>query len=182
MNEVEVGLTKRAVRAYSFDDVAVVPSRRTRDPEDVSMEWKIDAFTFRCPVIAAPMDSVMSPASAIALGKLGGLGVLNLEGLWTRYDDPTKAYAEIASLSDDEATSGLQRIYSEPIKPELITQRLAEIRDAGVPVAGALSPQRTHEFSDTVIKAGVDLFVIRWTGARLALEHQARGVLPGHRR
>lgn len=176
MNEVEVGLTKRAVRAYSFDDVAVVPSRRTRDPEDVSIEWKIDAFTFRSPVIAAPMDSVMSPASAIALGKLGGLGVLDLEGLWTRFEDPSAAYAEIAGLSDDDATRGLQRIYSAPIRPELITQRLAEIRDAGVPVAGALSPQRTHEFSETVLKAGVDLFVIR--GTTVSAEHVSKNREP----
>ena len=112
MNEVEIGLTKRAIRGYSFDDVAVIPSRRTRYPEDVSVSWTIDAFTFDMPVIAAPMDSVMSPESAIALGKLGGLGVLNLEGLWTRYEDPTAAYDEIAALSEDDATAGLQRIYA----------------------------------------------------------------------
>ena len=152
MNEVEIGLTKRAVRAYSFDDVAVVPSRRTRDPEDVSLAWSIDAFNFSMPVIAAPMDSVMSPATAITLGKLGGLGVLNLEGLWTRYDDPTPVYEEIASLTDEEATRVLQRIYSEPIKAELIEARLQEIRDSGVPVAGSLSPQHTQEFSETVVK------------------------------
>lgn len=169
MNEVEVGGTKRATRAYSFDDIAVVPSRRTRDPEDVSLAWNIDAFSFDIPVIAAPMDSVMSPHTAIAMGKLGGLGVLNLEGLWTRYDDPTPVYAEIAALSEDEATSALQRIYAEPIKPELISERLQEIRDAGVPVAGALSPQRTREFSEVVIGAGVDLFVIR--GTTVSAEH-----------
>lgn len=176
MNEVEIGLTKRAVRAYSFDDVAVVPSRRTRDPEDVSLDWSIDAFNFSMPVIAAPMDSVMSPATAITLGKLGGLGVLNLEGLWTRYDDPTPVYEEIASLTDEEATRVLQRIYSEPIKAELIEARLQEIRDSGVPVAGSLSPQHTQEFSETVVKAGVDLFVIR--GTTVSAEHVSQNREP----
>jgi len=176
VNEVEIGLTKRAVRAYSFDDVAVVPSRRTRDPEDVSLAWSIDAFNFSMPVIAAPMDSVMSPAAAITLGKLGGLGVLNLEGLWTRYDDPTPVYEEIASLTDEEATRVLQRIYSEPIKAELIEARLQEIRDSGVPVAGSLSPQHTQEFSETVVKAGVDLFVIR--GTTVSAEHVSQNREP----
>jgi IMP dehydrogenase len=176
VNEVEVGLTKRATRAFSFDDIAVVPSRRTRDPEDVSLSWSIDAFTFDIPVIAAPMDSVMSPETAIALGKLGGLGVLNLEGLWTRYEDPSAAYQEIASFTEEESTPGLQRIYSEPIKAELITERLRHIREAGVPVAGALSPQRTREFSDLVINAGVDLFVIR--GTTVSAEHVSQNREP----
>ena len=176
MREVEVGRTKRATVAYSFDDISVIPNRRTRDPEDVSLSWTIDAFSFGMPVIAAPMDSVMSPESAIALGTLGGLGVLNLEGLWTRYEDPTKAYERIASLSEDEATKGLQEIYAEPIKAELITERLQTIRKAGVPVAGALSPQRTKEFSETVVKAGVDLFVIR--GTTVSAEHVSQNREP----
>ena len=127
-------------------------------------------------MIAAPMDSVMSPATAITLGKLGGLGVLNLEGLWTRYDDPTPVYEEIASLTDEEATRVLQRIYSEPIKAELIEARLQEIRDSGVPVAGSLSPQHTQEFSETVVKAGVDLFVIR--GTTVSAEHVSQNREP----
>lgn len=176
MNDVEVGLTKRATRSYSLDDVAVVPSRRTRDPEDISLSWNIDAFEFAIPVIAAPMDSVMSPATAIAVGTMGGLGVLDLEGLWTRYEDPTKVYAQIAALSDETATEGLQKIYQEPIRPELITARLEEIRDAGVPVAGALSPQRTQEFSNTVLNAGVDLFVIR--GTTVSAEHVSQNREP----
>ena len=176
MNEVEIGLTKRAIRGYSFDDVAVVPSRRTRDPEDVSVGWSIDAFSFSMPVIAAPMDSVMSPETAIAVGKLGGLGVLNLEGLWTRYEDPSSAYEEIAHLTEESATEGLQRIYAEPIKEELIAARLQQIRDAGVPVAGALSPQRTQEFSSTVLAAGVDMFVIR--GTTVSAEHVSQNCEP----
>ena len=96
MTEVEIGRAKRGRRAYGFDDVAVVPSRRSRDPEEVSIAWQIDAYRFDMPVIAAPMDSVMSPRTAVELGRLGGLGVLDLEGLWTRYDDPEPLLAEIA--------------------------------------------------------------------------------------
>ncbi len=169
MNELEIGAAKRAREAYGLDDIAVVPSRRTRDPEDVSLEWTIDAFTFSMPVLAAPMDSVMSPATAISMGKLGGLGVLNLEGLWTRYDDAEAVFDRISQVDEHEATALLQQLYQEPIKPELITSRLDEIRQAGVPVAGALSPQRTQEFSDVVISAGVDLFVIR--GTTVSAEH-----------
>jgi len=169
VNEQDLGRAKRARHAFSFEDIAVVPSRRTRDPEDVSLEWSIDAFTFSMPVIAAPTDSVMSPASAIALGKLGGLGVLNLEGLWTRYENPDTVLDQLSGLTNSEATKKLQEIYNEPIKPDLIGQRLQEIRDAGVPVAGALSPQRTAEFADVVTSAGVDLFVIR--GTTVSAEH-----------
>jgi IMP dehydrogenase len=176
VNDVEIGLTKRAVRGYSFDDVAVVPSRRTRDPDDVSVSWSIDAFTFGMPVIGAPMDSVMSPQTAIALGKLGGLGVIDLEGLWTRYEDPTSVYEEIQAFTEEDATRGLQRIYSTPINEDLIQARLQEIRQAGVPVAGALSPQRTQEFSRAVLSAGVDLFVIR--GTTVSAEHVSKNREP----
>ena len=169
MNQIEIGRGKRGRRAYSFDDIAVVPSRRTRDPEEVSVAWQIDAYHFDLPVIAAPMDSVMSPESAIAFGKLGGLPVLDLEGLWTRYDDPTFLLAEIASLDSASATARLQQIYAEPIKPELITERLRQVREAGITVAGALSPQRTQEFWQTVVDAGCDLFVIR--GTTVSAEH-----------
>jgi len=169
VNQIEIGRGKRGRRAYSFDDIAVVPSRRTRDPEEVSVAWQIDAYHFDIPLIAAPMDSVMSPESAIAFGKLGGLPVLDLEGLWTRYDDPTSLLAEIASLDSASATARLQQIYAEPIKPELITERLRQVREAGITVAGALSPQRTQEFWETVVDAGCDLFVIR--GTTVSAEH-----------
>jgi IMP dehydrogenase len=172
MNQIEIGRGKDARRAFAFDDIAVVPTRRTRDPEDVSTSWAIDAYKFDLPVVAAPMDSAMSPATAIALGKLGGLGVLDLEGLWTRYEDPTQQLEEIANAKDADATSVLQRIYAKPIQPELITARLAEIRAAGVTVAGALSPQRTQEFSNVVLKAGVEMFVIR--GNTVSAEHVSK--------
>ncbi len=176
MSDIEIGRAKRARRVYAFDDIAIVPSRRTRDPKDVSVSWTIDAYTFEIPVLAAPMDSVVSPATAIAIGKLGGLGVLDLEGVWTRYEDPEPVLAEIRGLPAETATRRMQQIYSEPVKPELVAARLAEIRAAGVPVAGALSPQRTQELYQTVVDAGVDLFVIR--GTTVSAEHVSKSTEP----
>lgn len=174
MTEIEIGRAKRGRRAYAFDDIAIVPSRRTRDPEEVSIAWQIDAYRFELPFLAAPMDSVVSPATAITVGNLGGLGVLNLEGLWTRYDDPEPLLAEIAELataagSEGAVTRRLQEIYAEPIKEELIGQRIKEVRDSGVVTAAALSPQRTAQFSKAVVDAGVDIFVIR--GTTVSAEH-----------
>ncbi|MBE0008854.1 MULTISPECIES: GuaB3 family IMP dehydrogenase-related protein [unclassified Arthrobacter] len=179
-NEIEIGRGKRGRRAYSLDDVAVVPSRRTRDPHDVSVQWQIDAYQFEMPVIAAPMDSAMSPATAIAMGRLGGLGVLNLEGLWTRYEDPQPVLDEIAQLGSEAfspaATRRMQEIYNAPIQEGLITSRLAEIREAGVTVAGSLTPQRTQQFYKTVVAAGVDIFVIR--GTTVSAEHVSKNDEP----
>jgi IMP dehydrogenase len=174
--EIEIGRSKRGRRVYAFDDIAIVPSRRTRDPEDVSVSWGIDAYQFDIPFLAAPMDSVVSPQTAIMMGQLGGLGVLDLEGLWTRFEDPEPVLAEIRNLPADRATSRMQQLYSEPIKPELVTERLAEIRAAGVTVAGALSPQRTQELYETVVAAGVDLFVIR--GTTVSAEHVSKNQEP----
>jgi len=169
VSEIEIGRAKRGRRALSFDDIAIVPSRRTRDPEEVSVAWQIDAYRFELPIVAAPMDSVMSPETAIALGRHGGLGVLNLEGLWTRYDDPTPLLAEIATLEPAVATRRMQEMYAEPVKAELVTERLRRIREAGVTVAGSLSPQRTKELAKAVVDAGVDMFVIR--GTTVSAEH-----------
>ncbi|MGH8776068.1 MAG: GuaB3 family IMP dehydrogenase-related protein [Jiangellaceae bacterium] len=169
MTEIEIGRGKRGRAAYAFDDVAIVPSRRTRDPEEVSTHWQIDAYRFEIPLMAAPMDSVMSPATAVLLGKLGGLGVIDLEGLWTRYDDPVPLLDEIAGLDDGSATQRLQRLYDEPVREDLISDRLREIRAAGVTVAGALSPQRVKRYHRAVIAAGVDLFIIR--GTTVSAEH-----------
>jgi len=144
MSDIEIGPGKRARAAYSFDDIAIVPSRRTRDPEEVSISWQIDAYKFDLPFLAAPMDSVVSPATAIAIGQAGGLGVLNLEGIWTRYEDADKQLSDMAKLSEDKAIKKMQE-------------------------AGALSPQRTVEFHKAVIDAGVDIFVIR--GTTVSAEH-----------
>ena len=169
MTEIEIGRAKRARPAYALDDIAIVPSRRTRDPEAVSVAWRIDAYSFDTPVLAAPMDSVVSPATAIEIGRLGGLGVLDLDGLWTRYDDPTPLLDEIAELPEERVTPRLQEIYSAPIRPDLITSRIAEIRAGGVTVAAALSPMRTAQFAKAVVDAGVDIFVIR--GTTVSAEH-----------
>jgi IMP dehydrogenase len=169
MSDVEIGRAKRARVAYSFDDVSLVPSRRTREPELVSLNWKIDAYTFEHPIIAAPMDSVVSPATAKVFGDAGGLAILNLEGIWTRYADPEKLLTEIAKLSPQDGIKKLQQIYAEPIKPELIAERISQMRAAGITVAGALSPQRTVEFAKNVVDAGVDIFVIR--GTTVSAEH-----------
>ncbi len=161
---------------YAFDDIAIVPSRRTRDPQDVSISWTIDAYQFDIPFLAAPMDSVVSPESAIRMGTLGGLGVLDLEGLWTRYENPEPLLEEIRALPLDGATERMQAIYAEPIKPELISARIAEIRAAGVTVAAALSPQRTQDHYEAVVEAGVDLFLIR--GTTVSAEHVSKNQKP----
>jgi IMP dehydrogenase len=167
--DIEIGSAKRGRRGYSFDDIAIVPSRRTRDPEEVSVAWQIDAYRFEIPVVAAPMDSVMSPATVESFGRAGGLGVLDLEGLWTRYDDPEPLLDEVADLRGNEATRRLQEIYSEPIKPDLMVERVKALRGSGVTVAGALSPQLTKEHAQSVIRAGLDIFVIR--GTTVSAEH-----------
>ena len=168
--EIEIGRGKRARRVYTFDEIGIVPTRRTRDPELVSTNWSIDAFHFDIPVLGAPMDSVMSPETAIELGRLGGLGVLNLEGLWTRHENPEPLLKELAGITDEvAAVKRMRELYSAPILPELIRDRLGQIREAGVTVAGALSPHRTAEFTETVVNAGVDLFVIR--GNTVSAEH-----------
>jgi IMP dehydrogenase len=143
MAEVEIGIGKSGRRAYGFDDITIVPSRRTRDPEDVSIAWEIDAYRFELPLVASAMDGVVSPSVAIRLGQLGGLGVLNLEGLWTRYDDPEPLLPRSPSCPRTSRPARMQEIYSEPIKPDLITARVKQIRDAGVTVAASLTPQRT---------------------------------------
>ena len=127
MAEVEIGIGKSGRQAYGLDDVAIVPSRRTRDPEDVDISWEIDAFSFGLPMMAAAMDGVVSPATAIEIGHLGGVGVLNLEGLWTRYENPEPLLTEIAELPAERATARMQEIYLEPVKTELV--RAAHPRD-----------------------------------------------------
>ncbi|MCT2149434.1 GuaB3 family IMP dehydrogenase-related protein [Dermabacter vaginalis] len=168
-NEIEIGRNKRGRRTYGLDDVAVVPSRRTRDPEDVSTSWQVDAYHFDIPIFAAPMDSVMSPDTAIQLGQFGGLGVLDLEGLWTRYENPEPLLEEIAHLDPGDVHGRIREIYAEPIKPTLIRERITQLREAGVVAAGSLSPQRTQEHWKSVVDAGVDIFFIR--GTTVSAEH-----------
>lgn len=173
MNEIEIGRGKHARVAYTFDDIGITPTRRTRDPELVSTSWSIDAYGFELPILGAPMDSIMSPETVIELGRLGGLGVLDLEGLWTRHEDPEPFFDELAGLDGGPAAvRRMREMYSAPIRPELIVERLRQIREAGVTVAASLSPHRTALYSDTVLAAGVDIFVIR--GNTVSAEHVAR--------
>src|SRR6266516_7282212 len=137
--EIEIGIGKAGRRAYGFDEVAIVPSRRTRDPDDVDVSWEIDAWTFGLPMMASAMDGVVSPATAIEVGRLGGLAVLNLEGLQTRYEDPDPIFEEIAHLPDEKATRRMQELYAEPIQPELVTKRIREIKEGGVVAAASLT-------------------------------------------
>src|SRR6266566_8782017 len=125
---MEIGRGKSGRRGYGLDEIGIVPSRRTRDPEEVSIAWQIDAYRFELPLVVCPMDSVVSPATAIQIGQLGGLAVLDLEGIWTRYENPEPLLAEVASLDDAAATRRLQQIYAEPIKEDLIGRRIEQIR------------------------------------------------------
>src|SRR5277367_5073642 len=163
MAEVEIGIFKSARQAYGFDDIAIVPSRRTRDPEDVDISWQIDAYKFELPVLGSAMDGAISPDTAIELGRLGGLGVLNLEGLWTRYEDPAPLFDEIRELDDDKATARMQQMYLEPIRPELVAERIKEIRAAGVIAAASVTPQRTTQLAPACAEAELDLLVIQGT-------------------
>src|SRR5436309_8636972 len=154
--EFEIGIGKTARRAYGFDEVAIVPSRRTRDPQDVSIAWEIDAYRFDLPMMAAAMDAAVSPTTAIEVGKLGGLACLNLEGLWTRYEDPEPIYDEIASLPPEKATRRMQELYAEPIKSELIPQRIKEIKAGGITACASLTPQRVEQYVKHVLDAELD--------------------------
>src|SRR6185503_11384940 len=120
--EIEIGRGKKARRAYGFDDVAIVPSRRTRDPDDVDISWTLGPYRFELPLLASAMDGVVSPETAGILGRLGGLAVLNLEGIWTRYEDADSELRRIASFPKETATRQMQEVYKEPIKPELVAQ------------------------------------------------------------
>jgi IMP dehydrogenase len=176
MAELEIGIGKAGRRAYGLDDIAIVPSRRTRDPEDIDISWEIDAFRFELPLMAAAMDAVTSPATAVEIGRLGGLAVLNLEGLWTRYEDPDPLFEEVARLEDDKATARMQQIYSEPIKPELVSARIREIKEAGVVSCASVTPQRTEWLAPAVLDAELDLLVIQ--GTVVSAEHVSKSTEP----
>jgi len=167
---VEIGMGKTARRGYHLDDIAIVPSRRTRDVDDVSTAWQLDAYRFEIPCVAHPSDATMSPQSAVALGRAGGLGVLNVEGLWCRYENPTKVLESLAEAGPDGAgTRRLQEMYAEPIRPELIGERVREMRQDGITVAVRVSPQHTLALAPVILDAGVDILVIQ--GTIVSAEH-----------
>ncbi|MEO8692528.1 MAG: GuaB3 family IMP dehydrogenase-related protein [Acidimicrobiales bacterium] len=172
MAEIEIGLGKSGRRAYGFDDIAIVPSRRTRDPEDVDISWQVDAYKFELPLLAAAMDGVVSPATAIEIGRLGGCGVLNLEGLWTRYEDADSILEDIANSPVEKATRRMQQVYGEPMKPELVTQRIREIKAAGVIAAAAITPQRAEQFMPAIVAGEIDMLVIQ--GTVVSAEHVSK--------
>jgi IMP dehydrogenase len=170
--DIEIGIYKSGRQAYGFDDIAIVPSRRTRDPEDIDISWEIDAFRFELPLMAAAMDGVVSPRTAVEIGRLGGAAVLNLEGLWTRYEDPESLFEEIATLEDEKATARMQQMYLEPVKPELVTRRIREVSSAGVVSCASVTPQRTTELAPAILAGELDLLVIQ--GTVVSAEHVSK--------
>jgi IMP dehydrogenase len=167
--EIEIGRGKKGRRAYGFDDIAIVPSRRTRDPEDVDISWTLGPYRFELPLLTAALDGVVSPQTAGIMGRLGGLAVLNLEGIFCRYEDVDAQLERIAALPRELATREMQEIYREPVKPELIAQRIREIKEQGVVVAASLTPQRVRTYYETALEAGLDIMVIQ--GTVVSAEH-----------
>jgi IMP dehydrogenase len=174
--DIEIGRGKTARRAYGLDEIAIVPSRRTRDPEDVDISWSLGNLNLDLPCLASALDAAVDPTTAGMIGSLGGLAVLNLEGLQTRYEDPGPVFEEIASLPEHKATRIMQDIYAEPIKEELIFRRVQEIKDKGVIAAASLTPQRVERYHRAAIEAGLDVLVIQ--GTVVSAEHVSRTVEP----
>jgi IMP dehydrogenase len=167
--EVEIGRGKKGRQAWGFDDIAIVPSRRTRDPDDVDISWTLGPYRFDLPLLASAMDGVVSPQSAAEIGRLGGLAVLNLEGIWSRYENAEEQLERIAGASPEAATKVMQEIYSEPVKPELIARRVEEVKAQGVVAAGSLTPQRVANYYELALEAGLDILVIQ--GTVISAEH-----------
>ncbi|HZJ51939.1 MAG TPA: GuaB3 family IMP dehydrogenase-related protein [Actinomycetota bacterium] len=174
--EIDIGIGKSGRRAYGFDDIAIVPSRRTRDPDDVDVSWEIDAWRFELPLLASAMDGVVSVATAIEIGRLGGLAVLNLEGLQTRYEDAGSVLAEIAELDDMVATRRMQDLYQEPVKEELIFKRIREVKESGCIMAASLTPQRVERYHKIALEAELDILVIQ--GTVVSAEHVSERTEP----
>jgi IMP dehydrogenase len=174
--DIEIGRGKTARRAYGLDEIAIVPSRRTRDPEDIDISWSLGNLNLDLPCLASALDAAVDTTTAGIIGSLGGLAVLNLEGLQTRYEDPGPVFEEIASLPAHKATRIMQDIYAEPIKEELIFRRVQEIKDKGVIAAASLTPQRVERYHRAAIEAGLDVLVIQ--GTVVSAEHVSRTVEP----
>ena len=154
---------KEIRRAYGFDDVAIAPGLVTLNPEQTDIEFRLVDRTFAIPILASAMDAVVSPTFAVHMGKLGGLPVLNLEGIWTRYEDPEAVLLEIAETPLGAVTELFQRVYSVPIREELIGRRVEEIKAGGVPCAVALTPQNTKRLSEVAVEAGADVIFVQAT-------------------
>src|SRR5437773_478004 len=174
--ELEIGKGKKGRRAYGFDDIAIVPSRRTRDPDDIDISWMLGPYRFELPLLASAMDGVVSPTTAGIVGRLGGLAVLNLEGIWTRYEDADTQLERISKLSPKTATREMQEIYKEPVKAELVAQRIEEMKKEGVVAAGSLTPQRVRDYHEIALDAGLDVLVVQ--GTVISAEHVSSSVEP----
>ena len=174
--EVEIGRGKKGRRAYGFDDIAIVPSRRTRDPDDIDITWTLGPYRFELPLLAAAMDGVVSPRVAGIIGRLGGLAVLNLEGIWTRYEDADDQLELIAGFPREEATQRMQEIYRRPVERELIGRRIREVKEQGVVAAASLTPQRVGRYYEVALEAGIDILVIQ--GTVISAEHVSNTTEP----
>ncbi len=159
-----IGRNRKARRAYGFDEIALVPGAAcTVDPYDVDISWRLGDYEFKIPILASAMDGVVSPEMAVEMGKLGGLAVLNLEGIYTRYEDYNSVLDDIAKATDEEATALLQRVYEEPIKPGLIKKRIQQMKDTGIVTAASFTPLRVEEFYRYALDGGLDILVIQST-------------------
>ena len=180
---VEIGMNRTARRTYELDDINIVPARRTRSSQDVSTAWQLDAYRFEIPVIAHPTDALVSPEFAIEMGRLGGLGVLNGEGLIGRHADVEEKIAQVVAAAEKEpepsaAIRLLQQLHSAPLDPELLGAAVARIRDAGVTTAVRVSPQNAQALTPVLISAGIDLLIIQGTiisAERVAKDHDGVG-------
>ena len=158
-----IGRDRKARRAYGFDEIALVPGDVTINPDEVDIRMKLGDQTFEIPFLASAMDGVVDPAFAIAMGKLGGLVVLNLEGIYVRYDDYQSILEDIATATPDQATRLVQKLYEEPIKEKLVAKRIREIKKAKVPCAVSSIPQRVEKYGKIAEEAGADIFVVQST-------------------
>lgn len=174
--DIEIGFGKSGRRAYGLDEISIVPSRRTRDPDDVDISWEIDAYRRPLPLLASAMDSVVSPTVAGLIDRLGGIGVLNAEGLWTRHENPAPAFEAIRNAPVDGATACLQQLYTAPVIPELVGERVRQMREGATLVSAAVTPQRAAELLPILASADLDLLVIQ--GTVVTAEHKSRGRTP----
>lgn len=168
---VEIGIGREARRTYDLDQISLVPTRRTRSSKDVDTTWNIDAYTFDIPVVAHPTDALATPEFVIEMGKQGGLGVINAEGLWGRHEDLDAALQRIISAPGDNSV--IQELHAAPLNEELLSERIAQVRDSGVTVAVRVSPQRARELAPLVIKAGAEILFIQ--GTLISAEHVSGG-------
>lgn len=158
-----IGRDRKARRAYGFDEIALVPGEVTVNPDEVDIHWKINGRNFPVPFLASAMDGVVDPAFAVKMGKLGGIAVLNLEGVQTRYEDPDEIFDQISRASSEKATELVQKIYLEPIKEKLVTQRIQEIKKGKVPAVVSTIPQHAEKFGKVAQEGGADIFVVQST-------------------